>query len=267
MSSATLVSSWAAKLRATAAWERSCTTRRKPSATAIKLTTIRRWAWAVRSTERLSILHQEGCLVGRHAQPGAALPAQAKPVDAVAALQLSELIGIAQPVGQVGRIAEHADGVRATQPAGIVDQDIDARVVERAVRPHPLPVDGNRLRSTGPEEVDDVLEILVVNGPAQGLVGGVVRIGAIVQGDREAGAVQGGESGGQPLIIELRLHLLNGARPAGALVLPGLDLCLERLDLGFQRPVLILELVDALPQRFVAGEAVGGGQWLTSKLG
>ena len=79
--------------------------------------------------------------------------------------------------------------------------------------------------------------------------------------------MQGGEPGGQPLIIELRLHLLDGAGSAGALVLPGLDLCLERLDLGFQRPVLILELVDALPQRLVAGEAVGGGQGLTSKLG
>src|SRR5260370_3408353 len=157
ISSATLVSSWAAKVRATAACERSCTTTRKPSATAMRLITISRCARAVPSAERLSILHQEGGVVGRDAECGAAQPAEAEPVDAVTAFQLRQLVGIAQALCQAGRIAERLHGVRSGQAAGGAKEDVDAGVVEGRARHHPLPVDGDRLRPALPEYVVDIL--------------------------------------------------------------------------------------------------------------
>src|SRR5436853_176993 len=177
-SRATLVSSWAARVRATAAWERSCTTTRKPSATAIRLTTISRWARAVPSAERLRIPHQEGGIEGRQAEAGAAQPAEPQPVDPAAALELRQLVGVAQAARQTGRIAQRGDGVWAAQPAGVVDEDVDARVVESGVRHDALAVDGDRLRPARPQDVHDVLQILVVNRPAQGTVGQAVGAGA-----------------------------------------------------------------------------------------
>src|SRR6266851_293654 len=265
--SATLVSSGAARVRATAAWERSCTTRRKPSAMAIRLTTTSRWARAVPSAERLSILHQESGIEGRQTEVGRAKPAEAQPVDAAATLELRELVEIAQAPGQARGIPQRGHGIRAAQPAGIVDQDVDAGVVERRGRHDPLAIDGDRLRSARPQDVHDVLQILVVNGPAQRTVGEVVRVGAVVQQDREAGAVQRGQPGEHLLIVELGLHLLEGARTIGALVLAGLDLDLELLDACLERPILVLQLVDALAQGLVPGQAVGGRQWLASELG
>src|SRR6202022_3751376 len=230
--SATLVSSWAARVRATAAWERNCTTTRKPSAMAIKLKTISRWALAVPSADQLSIFHQEGGVEGRQAELGGTQPAEAQPVDAAPALELGDLVGIAQAARQDG----------------------DGGVVEGGARHDPLAVDGDRLRPARPENVDDVLQILVVNGPAQRAVVGVVRVGAVVQQDREPGAVQRGEPGDHLLIVELGLHLLDGARTTGALVFAGLDLALELLDARLERPVLLLELVDALAQGLVPGQ-------------
>src|SRR6266581_1641740 len=196
ISSATLVSSWAARLRATAACERSWTTTRKPSAMAITLTTISRWARAVASAERLRILHQEG-----------------------------------------------------------------------GIRHDALAVDCDRLRSAHPQDVDDVLQVLVVNRPAQGTIARVVGVAAIVQQDGQPGPVECGQPGDQLLVIELGFHLLKGARAAGALVFAGLDPGLESLDPGRERPVLVLELRDALAQRLVSRQPVGGGQWLASELG
>src|SRR5256712_1124431 len=267
ISNATLVSSWAARVRATAAWERSCTTTRKPSAIAITLTTINRWARAVPSADRLRILRQEGGIEGRQAEMGAAQPAEAQAVDAAATLELRDLVGIAHATGQARWIADGGDGVRAAQAAGIVDQDVDAGIVEGGIRHDALAVDRDRLRSARPQDVDDVLQVLIVNRPAQGTVARIVGVCPVVQQDREAGPMERGEPGDQLLIIELGLHLLEGARAAGALVFARLDLDLESLDACLERPVLVFELGDALAQRLIAGQPVGGGQWLASGLG
>src|SRR5207248_9582762 len=129
ISSATLVSSWAARVRATAACDRSCTTTRKPSATAITLTTISRWARAVPSAERLRILHQEGGIEGRQAEAGAAQPAEPQPVDPAAALELRELVGISGATPSAGRVAQGGDGLRDAWAGSIGDQDVGARVM------------------------------------------------------------------------------------------------------------------------------------------
>src|SRR3989440_7735514 len=189
ISSATLVSSCAARVRATAAWERSCTTTRKPSAMAITLTTISRWARAVPSAERLRILHQEGGIEGRQAKARAAQPTEAQPVDPATALELRELVGISDTTRQAGRVAQGGDGVRTAEAAGIVDQDVDPGVMERGIRHDALAVDRDRLRSARPQDVDDVLQVLVVNRPAQGTVARVVGIAAVVQQDGQAGPV------------------------------------------------------------------------------
>ena len=87
-----------------------------------------------------------------------------------------------------------------------------------------------------------------------------------MQQNGEARAVQRGEPGDHPLVIELGFHLLEGAGAIRALVLARLHLCLQLLDPCFERAVLLFELVDALPQGFVARQVVGGGQRLASKL-
>src|SRR2546428_8768726 len=220
ISNATLVSSWAARLRATAAWERSCTTTRKPSAIAITLTTINRWARAVASADRLRILHQEGGIEGRQAEMGAAQPAEAQAVDAAATLELRDLVGIAQATGQARWIADGGNGVRAAQATGIVDEDVDAGVVEGGIRHDALAVDRDRLRSARPQDVDDGLQVPIVNRPAQGTVARIVGVCPVVQQDREAGPMERGEPGDQLLIIELGLHLLEGARAAGGFLFP-----------------------------------------------
>src|SRR3979411_1938607 len=129
---------------------------------AIRLTTISRWAWAVPSADRLSILHEEGGIEGRQAEARAATTDEAQPVDAAAAFELRELVGITNPAGQSGRIAHRGDGVGPAQAAGIVDQDVDAGVVEGGGRHDALAVDGDRLGSTCPQDVHDVLKVLVV---------------------------------------------------------------------------------------------------------
>src|SRR2546428_7788557 len=242
MRRATLVSSWAARVRATAAWERSCTTTRKPSEIAITLTTISRWARAVASADRLRILHQEGGIEGRQAEMGAAQPAEAQAVDATATLELRDLVGIAQATGQARWIAYGGDGVRAAQAAGIVDQDVDAGVVEGGIRHDALAVDRDRLRSARPQDVDDVLQVLIVNRPAQGTVARIVGVCPVVQQDREAGPMERGEPGDQLLIIELGLHLLEGARAAGGLALAPLDPHLEAPGACPPGPVLAFEI-------------------------
>src|SRR3989449_6146406 len=237
ISNATLVSSWAARVRATAAWERSCTTTRKPSAIAITLTTINRWARAVASADRLRILHQEGGIEGRQAEMGAAQPAEAQAVDAAATLELRDLVGIAHATGQARWIADGGDGVRAAQAAGIVDQDVDAGIVEGGIRHDALAVDRDRLRSARPQDVDDVLQVLVVNRPAQGTIAWIVGVAAIVQQDGQPGPVECGQPGDQLLVIELGLHLLKGARAAGGLGFPGLGPGLVPLGPGRGAPV------------------------------
>src|ERR1700682_2088140 len=106
MRSATLVSSWLASVAATAACDRSCTTIRNPSPIAIKLKMMSRWLRPAGSTDRLCIFHQEGCVVSRDTDPRARQPGKAQSVDPVATLQLGELIGIADAIGQRGWIAE-----------------------------------------------------------------------------------------------------------------------------------------------------------------
>ena len=95
--------------------------------------------------------------------------------------------------------------------------------MEGGIRHDALAVDRDRLRSARPQDVDDVLQVLVVNRPAQGTIARVVGVAAIVQQDGQPGPVECGQPGDQLLVIELGLHLLKGARAARALVFAGLD--------------------------------------------
>src|SRR4029077_15486473 len=106
MRRATLVSSWVARVRATAACDRSCTMIRNPSPSAIRLITISRWLRAVTSPDRLRILQQERGVVDRDTQARAAHPGKSQPVDPVAALQLGHLIGVADAIRERRRVAE-----------------------------------------------------------------------------------------------------------------------------------------------------------------
>src|SRR5712692_3057355 len=267
MSSATLVSSWAASVRATAACDRSWTTIRNPSPIAIKLKMTSRWLRAVSSTDRLRIFHQEGGVVRRDTEPRAPQPGKAQPVNPVAALQLGELIRVADAIGQRRRIADRNHGVRSAQSAGIVDQDVDAGVVEGRTGHDPLPVDGDRLRPARPQDIDDVLQVLVMDGPAERMIHRTVRVRPVVQQHGQTRPVQRGQASKSLLLIELGFDFLGCTRSAGALILTRLDIRLQGLDASLERAVLVLQLVDTLAQGFITGEPVGGRQRLASELG
>src|ERR1700682_1589768 len=220
--SATLVSSWAASVRATAACERSCTTIRNPSPIAIRLTTINRWLRAVSSPERLSILRKESGIVNGDTQARAAQPAEPQTVNPVAALQLGELVRVADTVGQRRRVTERNHGVGSAEAARIVDQDVDAGVVEGRVGHDPLTVDGDRFRATRPEDIDDVLQVLVMDRPPKRMIDGAVRIGTVMQQDGQARAVQRGQAGIRLLLVELSFDALGRTRSAGGFVFRGL---------------------------------------------
>ena len=87
-----------------------------------------------------------------------------------------------------------------------------------------------------------------------------------MQQNRQTRTVQGQQPGDSSLFIQQRLDLLDSARAAGALVFPRLDLGLQRLNPRLQRPILVGELVDALAQSFIPGEAVRGRQRLASSV-
>src|SRR5436309_16061103 len=106
MSRAMLVSSCAARVAATVACERSCSTIRKPSTTPIRQTMISRWRRAVCSADRLSIFLQERRIEGWNRGAGGLEPAESEAIDPVAALELGELVGIADAAGERGGIAK-----------------------------------------------------------------------------------------------------------------------------------------------------------------
>src|SRR5207245_5926775 len=190
ISRAMLVLSWLARLRATSACDRSCSTTRNPSNTAIKLTTKSRCPRAVPSADRLRILEHKRRIVGRRRQAAAAPPAEPEIVITTAALELGQLVGIIQSGNQGRRIAERGDEVRAGQPVGVVDQDVDPGVEEGGGGDHPLLVDSDGLGTGSPEQVDDVLEVLVMDDPAQRAIGRVVGVAAVVQADGQARPMQ-----------------------------------------------------------------------------
>src|SRR5207253_1400030 len=202
ISSATLVSSWAARVRATAACDRSWITMRNPSANPIKLITISRWLRAVRSAERLGIFHQEGRVVSRKADASAAHPAQTETVDPAAALELGELVGVPEAGRQRGRIPDRRRGIGRAQPAAVVDQDVDAGVVEGRRGHDPLAVDRDRFCAAGLQRLDprferSVLILELVDALTQGLftrqaVGGRQRLAPELRGG-EAGDEEGGQ--------------------------------------------------------------------------
>src|SRR2546428_4559068 len=232
ISRAMLVLSWLARLRATRACDRSCTITRKPSNTAIKLTTKSRWPRAVLSADRLRILEYERGIVGRRRQAAGAAPAEPEVIAATAAPELGELVRIVKSSNQGRRIAQRGDQIRTRQPVRIVDQDVDPGVEERGGGDHPLLVDGDRLGTRGPEQVDDVLEVLVVDDPAQRAIGRVIRVPAVVQADGQPRPVERRQAGRDFLAGNHVRQPLRCARALGALVFQLADGGLKGPDPG-----------------------------------